>query len=108
MAESIWEKGRLRQVFEPVGRRPNTGETRYRLARFGVLEWASTENGDAELYVLPEGFDCAQPGQFNVTPDDRNTGAEFGYFALGAHVIEPHEADGRSDTWKALHSFGVI
>lgn len=107
MAESIWEAGRLREVFEPVGRRAN-GELRYRRAKFDVLEWAKTATSDAELYVVPSGFNRIEPGQFNVPLDDKNAGSEFGFYSIGAHVIEPHEADGKSDTWKALHGFGAI
>ena len=107
MAETIWEKGRLRSVFEPVGKRAN-GEVRYRRANFDVLEWASTATGDAELYVIPLGFGRIEPGQFNVPVHDFNSGSEFGYYTLWRDIVEPHESDGKSDTWKALHGFGAL
>ena len=107
MAESIWEKGRLREVFEPAGKRSD-GERRYRRANFDLVEWASTPTGDPELYVAPLGFNRINDGQFNVPATDFNAGAEFGFYSLWREIMEPHEADGKSDTWKALHYFGAV
>lgn len=105
MAESIWEAGKLTAIYHPVGRRIDGG-SRYRRARFDLLQWASTSGSREELYVVPVSITNADAGDINLK--DTGQDAEFGYYGLERVVVEPHEADGHADTWTALHTFGYL
>jgi hypothetical protein len=105
MAEAIWEKGTLRAVLQPVGRREN-GEMRYRRALFDVLEWASVEGQPRETYILPRGIVAVTGTDVNALNEADEIGREFGYYDAQPLIIEPHEGDGKSDSWRALHAFG--
>lgn len=108
MAESIWEKGRLTAVYQQVGRRESDRARRFRRANFDVLEWASVEGQPEALYILPNSGDRATAADYNLKEQAENAGREFGYYTLDPMVVEVHEADGRSDSWKALHAFGPL
>lgn len=106
MPESVWEKGRLEQVFLGVGRREN-GEARYRRANFDVLRWTKPGGSNEELYIVPHGVGGRiSGGELNL--QEEQLGIEFGYYDLEKHVIDPVLADGRRDNWLALHYFGHV
>jgi hypothetical protein len=105
MAETVWETGKLRAVWHPIGKRAN-GEQRFRRANFDVLQWAST-GGAWDTYIVPLGTARITNADVTLLEAER-IGTEFGYYDIEPIVIDVHESDGRSDSWKALHSFGYI
>jgi hypothetical protein len=107
MAESIWEKGRLTAVFQQVGVRSDDGKKRFRYANFDVLEWASVDGNPPVLYILTAGGDSLTAPDINLKEDEK-AGREFGYYQLDPLIIDACEADGKSDSWRSLHSFGPI
>ena len=110
MAETIWEAGKLNMVWQQVGTRTGTTERRFRRANFDVLQWSSVAGNAADFYVVPRWLGGVTPEEINLKGDiDASaTGTEFGYYDLNDVIVEPFEGDGRSDTWKALHSFGYL
>ncbi len=104
MAESIWEAGKLRAVYNPIGRREN-GERRFRRANFDVLEWKP--NGSRATYIVPLGITRIAASETNLR-EAEGFGHEFGYYDLDPIIIEPHEGDGKSDSWMSLHAFGYL
>lgn len=107
MAENIWNKGKLTPIYYPVGKREN-GEDRYIRAPFDLLKWQSTTSSTEDLYVLPLGFETIGAKDFTLAGQDERTRVEFGYYSPEPIVLQQHEGDGKSDTWKALHSFGPV
>ena len=106
MAEIAWETGKLQAVLHPVGKRAN-GEQRYVRGNYDVLEWQAPGASAPSQYVVPLSIgERISAGGVNLT--DVQIGHEFGYYDLERHVIELHEADGRGDSWRSLHSFGTI
>ena len=106
MAENVWEKGALEAVLHPVGKREN-GEARYRRANFDVLRWKAPSATYEEQYVVPIGMVTkVSGGELNL--QEEQLGTEFGYYVLERHIVEPFEADGKSDSWKSLHGFGFV
>ena len=107
MAESIWEGGRLTDVWTPVGRDAN-GQARYRRANFDLLSWVSG-NGAGELYVLPLGIERISAADIVLKGDGSGQiGQEFGYYNSDSLMLDPSQGDGMSDTVQALHTFGFV
>ena len=111
MAESVWQAGKLRAVYQPAGRRIN-GEARYRRANFDVLEWTPPGASQSSSYVLPLGTVRVVAGEMNISATngdgDSQFGQEFGYYEPEILVVDLHEGGGQGDTWKDLHSFGYV
>ena len=109
MAETIWEKGKLKAVYQPAGRREN-GELRYRRANFDVLEWTAPGASRSDTFVVPLGLVriVSADTNLNANDGDAQLGHEFGYYDPEITVVEPHEGDGRGDSWKSLHCFGYV
>lgn len=106
MAESSWEMGKLTPVWHQVGVRADGGR-RYRRASFDLLQWQSPGASREELFIVPVSNQRIDAQDLNLK-ETGQTGMEFGYYGLAHLVVEPHEADGGSDTWKALHGFGPV
>ena len=108
MADNIWQQGRIQEIVYTAGKDSN-GNTRYVKASYEILHWGSTSGGIVEDYVIPKGFFADPVAGLNIAGfQDEQAKSEFGYYTPDRIVIEPHEADGKSDSWKALHSFGPI
>jgi hypothetical protein len=105
MAQTVWESGKLTDVWAPVGR-SDEGNVRFRRANFDLLNWSQT-GGQQEVYVLP-GVGDRFPGQEVNLKDSWQTGVEFGYYGKDSAFAETHFGDGQSDSVFALHSFGFV
>lgn len=107
MAESIWEGGRLTDVWTPVGRDAG-GAARFRRANFDILNWVSG-TGTPDTYVLPLGIERVSAADVVLKADGSGQlGQEFGYYGGDSVVLETHQGDGMSDTLPALHAFGPL
>lgn len=106
MPQTVWEAGRLTDVWMPVGV-SDEGNVRFRRANFDILQWASVLNGAPDTYVVPLGTDrfptseVALKGTWQV-------GQEFGYYVKDSLYTETHQGDGQSDSVTALHNFGYV
>jgi hypothetical protein len=107
MAETIWEAGRLTDVWTPVGRDAG-GAPRYRRAHFDILNWVSG-TGVADMYVLPLGTERVNSADIVIKNDGSGQiGQEFGYYSSESMLLDPSQGDGMSDTLQALHTFGYV
>ena len=107
MAETIWEKGTLQQVWLPAGVESN-GDARFIRAGFDILKWASTLAGDKDLYINTVGNEqLTDEALANVRAPDWQFRAEFGGYNPNPILLQPHEADG-SDSIRGLHFIGPI
>ena len=106
MAQTIWEAGRLTDVWFQVGK-SDEGNVRYRRANFDVLSWAQSLTGAADTYVLPLGWERYSTLEIALK-DSWQVGQEFGYYGGDSLYSEPHLGDGQSDSVTALHTFGYV
>ena len=108
MPKSVWETGKLQEVFHPVGRREN-GEIEYRRGGFDLLEWKRPGGTDPEVFALPVSIGSQFTGTgISVETNDERGGVEFGYYSPERHIFEANEADGKKDSWRSLHGFGLF
>lgn len=109
MAEaSIFENGRLTDVWTPAGRDPG-GALRFRRANFDVLLWAASSANVPEHYVVPLGLERISGADVALKADGSpQIGQDFGYYSADSLVIDTHQGDGMSDTLQSLHSFGPV
>jgi hypothetical protein len=107
MADTVWESGKLTQVFHPAGSW-DSGQRRLKLANFELLQWARELGGVSEQYVVPVGIATFQATDLGVAVREQETGREFGFYdGSPSLVVDYHQADG-SDNILGLHSFGVF
>ncbi len=105
MPQTIWEAGRLTDVWTPVGK-SDEGNQRYRRANFDILLWSSTAGAPPETYVAPLGDRIT--GVDVALKESWQTGHEFGYYGKDSILTETHMGDGASDAVTALHDFGYV
>ena len=111
MAALQFESGKLSAVYHPMG--TVNGEPRYKRANYDVLDWGVSSTAVVNRYVMPLGID--RVAALDLNDNDRldasdaiDVGQEFGFYGKQFFIVEPHEADGNSDTLFALHSFGYL
>jgi len=107
MAETIWEKGTLQQVWLPAGTDAN-GDERFIRAGFDLLVWASTATGDKDLYINTVGNEqVTDEALANVVAPDWQFRSEFGGYNPNPILMQSHTADG-SDNIRGLHFIGPV
>lgn len=109
MAEDVWTTGILTPVYQVAGRNPDNS-VRFRRAPFDLLTWQSTSGGAPDTYVNTLGFETTNSAALALLDDHDaiTVSQEFGWYRLNPVVVEPHQGNGRDDTWVALHSFGYL
>ena len=105
---AFFENAKLTDIWNPIGRDPNTGAMRYRRANFDVMTWVASPSNPPETYVVPLGMERTNSADINLKSDDgRQVGMEFGYYGGDSMVIDTNQGDG-SDSVQGLHSFGPV
>lgn len=109
MAEAtVFETGRLTDVWTPAGRDPG-GAIRYRRANFDVLLWAASSANVPENYVLPLGLERTSGADIALKADGSpQIGQDFGYYSSESMILETYQGDGMSDAIQSLHAFGPV
>ena len=106
MAESVWESGKLTDVWYPVGR-SDSGNLRLRRANWDILLWTAPGASSPDTYVVPFGGDRFTSPDVGLRTSDWQIGTEFGYYGTDSVQIEPHETGG-IDSIQSLHNFGYV